>query len=70
MKITLSVEITEKELAQALLPNGGKITEVSVEATPTRRRRTSPTTQSESAAKKTTKTQQKKKTVSKTKTTS
>ena len=52
MKITMMVEITEKELAAALLPNGGKITSVAVEQTPTRGRRKSATTQEVSASQK------------------
>jgi len=50
VKITFKVEITEKELAAALLPNGGKITEVTVEETPTRRRRSAATTQTGSTS--------------------
>jgi hypothetical protein len=45
MKMTVTFEITEKELALALLPNGGTIKEVKIEDKPTRRRRT--TAQSE-----------------------
>jgi hypothetical protein len=41
MNFKITFEITEKELAQALLPNGGKITEVEVTEKATRRRRTS-----------------------------
>lgn len=61
VKITFNVEITEKELAAALLPNGGKITSVTVEDTPTRRRRSSATTQSGTSAAKKTTTKEKKK---------
>jgi hypothetical protein len=53
MKIQLTVELTEKELAAALLPNGGKVTEVVVDASPTRKRRASTaTTQKATAPKK------------------
>ncbi len=37
MKIKISFEISEKELAAALIPNGGKITEVKIEETVKRR---------------------------------
>ena len=70
MNITFQVEITEKDLAAALLPNGGKITNVTVSNTTTRARRSpSATTQKETAPKKAP-TRAKKKTVSKAKTTS
>ena len=68
MKITFKVEITEKELAAALLPLGGKITDVEVAATTTRSRRvTAPTTQKKTVKK--TATTEKKKTVPKAKAT-
>ncbi len=51
MKISLTVELTEKELAAALLPNGGKITAVMVDAPKTRAKRApSATTQKGPAA--------------------
>lgn len=53
MKITLNVEITEKELAAALLPNGGKITSMAIEEPVKRGRRAlTATTQKGAAAKK------------------
>jgi len=36
MKIKLTVEITEKELAAALLPNGGKISSIDIDTGRTR----------------------------------
>ena len=63
MKITLKVEITEKELAEALLPNGGKITDVIIEPTTRARRSPTATTQKETAPKKKPAPRAKKKTV-------
>lgn len=40
MKIKFQIELTEKELAAAILPSGGKIVGIEVESTPTRQRRT------------------------------
>lgn len=65
MKITFNVEVTEKELAAAMLPNGGKITNITVETIPTRTRRAAKTTTQAMPVKKTTRTQ--KKAVTKTK---
>ena len=41
MKFKITFEITEKELAEALLPNGGKITDVEIGKTVARRARKS-----------------------------
>ncbi len=42
MNFKITFELNEKELAAALLPNGGKITDVAIEEKPTRRRRSAP----------------------------
>jgi hypothetical protein len=43
MNFKITFEITEKELAKALLPGGGNITEIEVSETKQRRRRTTTT---------------------------
>ena len=42
MMITMTVEITEKDIANALLPNGGKITSLNIKETKTTTRRGRP----------------------------
>ncbi len=69
MKITFNVEITEKELAAALLPNGGKITNIIVSAPATRARRAPSATTQKEAVKKTATPKTRKKTIQKSKTT-
>ena len=49
MAILIQVSLTERELEKALLPNGGKITAVTVE--PTKKRRGNASTTRASAAK-------------------
>ncbi len=53
VKITFNVEITEKELAEALLPNGGKITDVKISDTSVPKKRTRRTKAEMEEAKKT-----------------
>ena len=50
MKLRITFEISEKDLAKALLPNGGSITEVSIEEE--RKRRVTRNTQPKEEAEK------------------